>query len=139
MTKVNVSGIAIQIPLFERLASQFPRVVIWLTLIGCTHKYASYQNGSQCVRIPDYGTQLTSPAGTNSLLTDPWALTLCYVYLLGILLTYLLLSSVFNVPSKPWSNILVLKVFFLSHIQYEERSLWYPCENLIGFSVDVSE
>lgn len=68
--------------MFERLASQSSRVVTWVTLIGCTQKYSGYQsgthvnnsryqNGSQRVRIPDYGTQLTTPAGTNALLTNP--------------------------------------------------------------------
>lgn len=85
MTKVNVGDIAIlatRYYVFERLASQSPRVITWVTLIGCTQKYSSYQsethvnysryqNGSQRVRIPDYGTQLTIPAGTNALPTDP--------------------------------------------------------------------
>lgn len=82
MTKVNVGDIEIQIPMFGRLASHSPRVVTWVTLIGCTQKYSGYQsgthvkysryqNGSQRVRISDYGTQLKSPAETNALLTDP--------------------------------------------------------------------
>lgn len=46
MTKVNVGDIEIQIPMFERLAGQYPRVVPWVTLIGCTQKYSSYQSGT---------------------------------------------------------------------------------------------
>lgn len=36
------------------------RGVSWVTLIGCARKYSSYQNVTQHVRIPEYGSKLIS-------------------------------------------------------------------------------